>query len=101
MNLANRLVMPPMATAKAGPDGTVSQALLEYYEEKSRGGYISLIIIEHSYIAVEGKASSNQLSVSDGAVIPGLRKLADVIHRSGSNAMQIIRKSAGLRLQYI
>ena len=31
MNLANRLVMPPMATAKAGADGTVSQALLDYY----------------------------------------------------------------------
>ena len=31
MNLANRLVMPPMATAKAEPDGKVSQALLDYY----------------------------------------------------------------------
>jgi NADPH2 dehydrogenase len=90
MNLANRLVMPPMATAKAEPDGKVSQALLDYYEEKSRGGYISLIIIEHSYITPEGKASNNQLSVSDDAVIPGLRKLSDVIHRSGSKtAMQI------------
>ncbi|MDD1744869.1 MAG: hypothetical protein LUQ20_03535, partial [Candidatus Methanoperedens sp.] len=86
MNLANRLVMPPMATAKAAPDGTVSQALLDYYEEKSRGGYISLIIIEHSCITEEGKASNNQLSVSDDAVIPGLRKLADVIHRNGSKA---------------
>jgi NADPH2 dehydrogenase len=90
MNLANRLVMPPMATAKAGPDGKVSQALLDYYEEKSRGGYISLIIIEHSYIAPEGKASDNQLSVSDDAMVPGLRKLAEVIHRNGSKtAMQI------------
>lgn len=90
MNLANRLVMPPMATTKAEPDGKVSQALLDYYEEKSRGGYISLIIIEHSYITPEGKASYNQLSVSDDAAIPGLRKLAEVIHRNGSKtAMQI------------
>jgi len=90
MNLANRLVMPPMATAKAGPDGKVSQALLDYCEEKSRGGFISLIIIEHSYITPEGKASNNQLSVSDDAMIPGLRKLAEVIHRNGSKcAMQI------------
>ncbi len=90
MTMANRLVMPPMATAKAGPDGKVSQALLDYYAEKSRGGYLSLIIIEHSYIVPEGKASENQLSVSDDTVIPGLRKLADVIHRNGSRAaMQI------------
>jgi len=86
MNLANRLVMPPMATAKAALDGKTSPALLDYYGEKSRGGYIALIIIEHSYITSEGKASSSQLSVSDDAVIPGLRKIADVIHRNGSKA---------------
>ena len=90
MTLANRLVMPPMATAKAELDGQVSQALLDYYAEKSRGGYISLIIIEHSYISPEGKASNNQLSVSSDGMIPGLRKLAEVIHRNNSKAaMQI------------
>jgi len=90
MVMANRLVMPPMATAKAGRDGKVSQALLDYYTEKSSGGYLSLIIIEHSYIAPEGKASENQLSVSDDTVIPGIRKLAEVIHSNGSRAaMQI------------
>lgn len=88
--MANRLVMPPMATAKAEPDGKVSQALLDYYAEKSRGGYLSLIIIEHSYITPEGKASENQLSASDDTVIPGIRKLAEVIHSNGSRtAMQI------------
>jgi 2,4-dienoyl-CoA reductase-like NADH-dependent reductase (Old Yellow Enzyme family) len=99
MTLANRLVLPPMATAKAEPDGKVSQALLAYYAEKSRGGYLALIIIEHSFIASEGKASENQLSVSDDTVIPGLRKLADVIHRNGSKAaMQINHAgSAGLK----
>jgi NADPH2 dehydrogenase len=90
LTMANRLVMPPMATAKAGRDGKVSQKLLDYYAEKSRGGYLSLIIIEHSYIAPEGKASENQLSVSDDTVIPGIRKLAEVIHSNGSRtAMQI------------
>ncbi len=99
MTLSNRLVMPPMATAKAGPDGKVSQALLDYYAEKSRGNYISLIIIEHSFITPEGKASDNQLSVSDDTVIPGLRKLSDVIHQNGSRAaMQINHAgSAGLK----
>jgi NADPH2 dehydrogenase len=99
MNLANRLVMPPMATAKAEAGGRVSQALLDYYEEKSRGGYISLIVIEHSSIAPEGKASDNQLSVADDAMVPGLAKLAAVIHRGGSKAaMQINHAgSAGLR----
>jgi 2,4-dienoyl-CoA reductase-like NADH-dependent reductase (Old Yellow Enzyme family) len=101
MNLANRLVMPPMATAKAGPDGKVSQNLLDYYEEKSRGGFISLIIIEHSYIAPEGKASNNQLSISDDAVLPGLRKLADVIHRNGSMAAMQINHAGSAALKEV
>jgi NADPH2 dehydrogenase len=101
MNLANRLVMPPMATAKAGSDGKVSKALLDYYEEKSRGGFISLIIIEHSYIDPEGKAGNNQLSLSDDAAIPGLMKLADVIHRNGSMAAMQINHAGSAALKEV
>ncbi|HBF38090.1 MAG TPA: NADH oxidase [Firmicutes bacterium] len=85
--LKNRLIMPPMATAKAKPDGKVSQALLDYYREKSAGGYFSLIIIEHSYIHQEGKASPNQLSIADDSVIEGLQELAKVIHENGSQCI--------------
>ncbi|HZW83851.1 MAG TPA: hypothetical protein VFF14_10590, partial [Candidatus Deferrimicrobium sp.] len=85
--LHNRLVMPPMATAKAEPDGKISQAVLDYYAEKSAGGYISLIIVEHSFISPKGKASKQQLSVSDDSVVEGLRKLAEVIHHNGSKAI--------------
>lgn len=87
LRLNNRLVMPPMATAKAESDGKVSQDILDYYKEKSEGGHISLIIIEHSFITPEGKASKNQISVSDDNMIEGLRKLADVIHQNGSKAI--------------
>ena len=87
LRLNNRLVMPPMATAKAESDGKVSQDILDYYKEKSEGGNISLIIIEHSFITPEGKASKNQISVSDDNMIEGLRKLADVIHQNGSKAI--------------
>ncbi|MEL7567101.1 MAG: NADH:flavin oxidoreductase [Dehalobacterium sp.] len=88
--LNNRLVMPPMATSKASSDGRVSKEILDYYKEKSDGGYISLIIIEHSFINQEGKASENQLSVADDSAIPGLKDLADVIHQNGSKTMMQI-----------
>ncbi len=35
VELANRLVMPPMATGKT-PDGTVQDDLLAYYDARSR-----------------------------------------------------------------
>jgi 2,4-dienoyl-CoA reductase-like NADH-dependent reductase (Old Yellow Enzyme family) len=90
LTLSNRLVMPPMATLKAEPDGKANQALLDYYAEKSAGGYISLIVIEHSFICQEGKASHGQLSVADDGVTENLKQLARVIHQNGcKTVMQI------------
>jgi NADPH2 dehydrogenase len=90
LTLKNRLVMPPMATSKAEVDGKVSKAILDYYAEKSQGGYISLIIIEHSYIQKEGKANPQQLSISDDSVVTSLKDLASIIHANGSKAVMQI-----------
>ncbi|MEA4827827.1 MAG: NADH:flavin oxidoreductase [Clostridium sp.] len=90
LNLSNHLIMPPMATAKSEEDGKVSKAVLDYYHEKSQGGYISLIIIEHSFINQQGKASKNQLSVADDSLVEELKKLSDIIHSNGSKAVMQI-----------
>lgn len=86
----NRLVMPPMATSKSQADGKVSRDIIDYYTEKSQGGYISLIIIEHSFILPEGKASENQLSIADDSTVGPLKELAKVIHKNGSMAVMQI-----------
>ncbi|MBU3112217.1 NADH:flavin oxidoreductase [Clostridium lacusfryxellense] len=90
LTLKNRLVMPPMATSKSGEDGKVSKDILDYYNEKSQGGFISLIIIEHSFITVDGKASDRQLSVAEDNVVEKLKELADVIHKNGSKTVMQI-----------
>ncbi len=90
LQLHNRLVMPPMATSKSQEDGIVSQALLDYYEEKSRGGHIGLIIIEHSFISRQGKAGKNQLSIAEDRVIDNLKNLSTIIHKNGSKAVMQI-----------
>lgn len=101
LNLTNRLIMPPMATGKTG-DGRVNQALLDYYQEKSKGGYLSLIIIEHSFVSPEGKAHDGQLSVADDRSVEGLRSLASVIHQNGSKAvMQINHAGSGTKQEVI
>lgn len=88
--LKNRLIMPPMATSKAEADGRVSQQIMDYYNEKSMGGYISLIIIEHSFIRQDGKAGDNQISVSDDTMIENLKKLSNIIHNNGSKTVMQI-----------
>jgi len=90
LTLNNRLVMPPMATSKSNEDGKVSKDILDYYDEKSRGGYISLIIIEHSFIAQTGKASDRQLSVADDSIVEGIKDLANIIHKNGSKTVMQI-----------
>lgn len=95
LELNNRLVMPPMATSKSQGDGTVSEDILNYYKEKSEGGYISLIIIEHSFINVQGKASNGQLSVSKDSDIYDLKKLAKIIKDNGSKAVMQINHAGG------
>lgn len=96
IKLKNRLVMPPMATAKADHDGKVSREVLDYYHEKSKGGYISLIIIEHSYISEDGKASLNQLSVADDRCVEGLKQLSEIIHRNSSKAVMQLNHAGSL-----
>ncbi|BBF42579.1 2,4-dienoyl-CoA reductase [NADPH] [Lachnospiraceae bacterium KM106-2] len=82
----NRLVMPPMATSKT-VDGVVTQELLDYYDEKSKGGYFALIISEHSYVNHQGKADAGQVSASRDSDVEGLRKIVDVIHKNGSKVI--------------
>lgn len=90
LTLKNRLVMPPMATSKSNKDGSVSKEILDYYDEKTQGGYIGLIVIEHSYITKQGKASEGQLSVANKSDFEGLCELAKIIHKNGSKVVMQI-----------
>lgn len=87
IKLKNRLIMPPMATSKAEKDGSINQDILDYYDEKSNGGYVSLFIIEHSFITEQGKANPGQISVAEDRFVDDLKKLADIIHENGSKAI--------------
>ena len=101
LSLTNRLIMPPMATSKAESDGKVSQAILDYYAEKSKGGYLSLIIIEHSFIRQQGKAHKGQLSIAEDSLIVELKKLAEVIHHNGSKCVMQINHAGSAAVEEV
>ncbi|WP_455539302.1 NADH:flavin oxidoreductase [Terrisporobacter sp.] len=83
VEIKNRIVMPPMATLKSG-EGQVSHELINYYDEKSKGGYIGLIITEHSYVSREGMADKRQVSISKDSDIEGLKLITEAVHKNGS-----------------
>lgn len=93
LTLKNRLVMPPMATSSAN-DGEVSQRILDYYDKKTKGGYIGLVITEHSYIDIQGMANPKQMSVAKDSDIKGLKQLVNIIHNNGSKAFAQINHAA-------
>mgnify|MGYP002800995267 CR=1 FL=1 len=83
LTLKKRLVMPPMATAKADEAGGITDAVCAYYQERARYSKIGLIITEHSYVSQQGKAHPGQTSMAEDAAIPGWRRLTDCVHQEG------------------
>lgn len=86
MSLRNRLVLPPMGTNAADADGRVTPRVLDYYEKRARGG-VGLIVVEGISIDQSvGKAVEHPLGIDDDRYVPGLGRLADVIHQGGAMA---------------
>jgi 2,4-dienoyl-CoA reductase-like NADH-dependent reductase (Old Yellow Enzyme family)/thioredoxin reductase len=86
MNLSNRVVMPPMGTNLGNPDGTVSEANIAYLRRRARGGP-GLLITEISAVHPTGMVIHSELGSYDDRFIPGLKKLADLVHEVGSKAV--------------
>ena len=81
--LRNRLVFQPHFTALGHIDGMPSDDLRAYHEERARGG-VGLIILESLAVHPTGKMSRRFINAWDPAVIPGLAKVADAVHRHGA-----------------
>ncbi len=78
VQLPTRLVMPPMAT-EASRDGKVGENTMAYYRKMAANKHFGLFIIEHNYVAIEGKAGKKQMGLDDDEKITGHKKLVDSI----------------------
>lgn len=90
LELKNRMIMLAMATNYSTREGFVTQRLKNYYEERANGG-VALIIVEAGLISYPfGRTVAHQLGLYDDRLIPGLKKLVEVIHKHGCKvALQI------------
>jgi 2,4-dienoyl-CoA reductase-like NADH-dependent reductase (Old Yellow Enzyme family)/thioredoxin reductase len=89
MELANRVVLPPMGTNLGNPDGSVSEANLAYLKRMAKGG-AGLIIIEVCAVHPSAPSIDSELCVYDDRFIPGLKKLPEIAHAAGSKiALQL------------
>ena len=89
LEIRNRVVMPPMGTGLGNDDSTVSEANLAYMRRRAQSG-VGLIITEITEVDPLGSASPRSLAVWDDKYIPGLARLAGVVHDQGGKvAMQL------------
>jgi 2,4-dienoyl-CoA reductase-like NADH-dependent reductase (Old Yellow Enzyme family)/thioredoxin reductase len=82
--LKNRLVMAPMSTQLAAPDGSVTQELVAYFEERAKGG-VGMILPGYTFIDSKlSKASVNQLGCHCDAMVPGLNTVVESVRPYGT-----------------
>ena len=96
MKLANRIVMPPMANSFANDEGIVAQRLLDHYAARARG--VGLVVIENAYVSPQGRRRFGQIGIHSDEMIPGLRRLAQVVQERGAKvAIQMNHCAAGCK----
>jgi NADPH2 dehydrogenase len=85
LRLRNRIVMPPMWSGQATPEGHVTDKIIEYHRIRAASG-CGLIIVEHAFVDPRGRNSSTQIGVYSDDMIAGLRRLATSIKQEGAVA---------------
>ncbi len=97
--IRNRIVMAPMISNLANPDGSPNESHAAYLERRAMGG-AGLIISEYTYVNDRNaRGSLNELGFYDRTVIPKLRRLTERIHGHGSKIFAQLVHSGGKALK--
>ncbi len=98
--IKNRIVMAPMISNLANPDGSTNETHTAYLEERAIGG-VGLIITEYTYVdSLNSKGSRNELGAYSTDFIPKLRRLNERVHRHGTRIFMQLVHAGGKALEY-
>jgi len=86
LELANRIVMPPISTNFA-KEGLVTDCMVDYYAERGRGG-VGLIVVEDAIVDTPiGNHTFYCIYIDDDRYLPGLRRIAQAVKSEGAKAI--------------
>jgi 2,4-dienoyl-CoA reductase-like NADH-dependent reductase (Old Yellow Enzyme family) len=85
VQLKNRIVMAPMTNWSSNPDGTVTEAEVNYYARRSGG--VGMVITACTYVTENGKGFHGEFGGDRDELIPSLQKLATRIKEQGAKAI--------------
>jgi 2,4-dienoyl-CoA reductase-like NADH-dependent reductase (Old Yellow Enzyme family) len=83
LEIPNRFVRSATNDRSAGFSGEATDGLVDVYETLAAGG-VGLIITGHAFVSGNGKASPRMIGVHSDAMIPGLKKLVNAVHKHDS-----------------
>lgn len=83
LKVKNRLVMSPMGTNSAGPDGRISMDEVDYFEARARGG-VGLIITGTQFLTQDLAQGVLEGVVEKDYVIPMLTELTESVQKYGT-----------------
>jgi len=87
--LSNRFVRSATWEGMADDQGGATPGLIRLMAELARGG-VGLIITSHAFVRTDGRAGVRQLGVCGPEHLPGLRAMAEAVHREqGKIALQL------------
>lgn len=90
IELKNRIVRSATYEKRADVDGFVTDALVEFYKELTRGG-IGLIITGNALVHVSGRSVPQMLCIHNDHYIDRLKRLTDAIHSlDGKVVIQLV-----------
>lgn len=85
IELKNRIIMAPMTNFSSNPDGTVSEAEVNYYARRAKG--VSMVITACTYVTLNGKGFHGEFGGDWDEMIPSLRQVATAIKEQGAKAV--------------
>lgn len=88
MEFKNNFYLPPMAKENS-IDGIPDPSLIDYYEEMANKGF-GLIVLEHAYVDVRGKASPKQMSIDENYDEKTLTEIRKAIQKHEAKAIMQI-----------
>ncbi len=99
IELCNRILMAPMGTNFAEPDGQVGERMQRHFEERARGG-VGLVVVGVGAVAFpDGACIPNQVACSDDRFLPGLRALVSRVHAHGARIALQLQHAGKVALQ--
>lgn len=83
VKLRNRIVKSGQWTVYAEPDGAIGDRVVAYYDDLASGG-VGLVTVEESVCDFPlGASRMPHIRLDDDRFIPGLKRLADAVHKHG------------------